>query len=124
MARPKIEFNQDQINAVRVMAQAQVPDDQIAAYLSCGESTLRRRFGTLLKEGRKAGLASLRSWQFAAAKKGNAAMLIWLGKQLLGQREPRFEMDVNTVKPFVVETSISKTVIGIQGDQPEALPVN
>lgn len=92
--RPQKEFSEDQVKAIKMLAQAQTPDDQIAAYLGCSESTLRRHFDTLLKEGRKAGLASLRQWQFAAAKKGNPAMLIWLGKQLLGQREPRQEVEV------------------------------
>ncbi len=33
------------------------------------------------------GRASLRTWQFQAAKAGNTKMLIWLGKQLLGQKD-------------------------------------
>ena len=30
---------------------------------------------------------SLRHWQFNAARGGNIQMLIWLGKQYLGQRD-------------------------------------
>ena len=30
---------------------------------------------------------SLRHWQMNAAKSGNVQMLIWLGKQYLGQRD-------------------------------------
>lgn len=30
---------------------------------------------------------SLRIWQLETARKGNATMQIWLGKQLLGQKE-------------------------------------
>ena len=30
---------------------------------------------------------SLRKWQYNLAKQGNLGMLIWLGKQYLGQRE-------------------------------------
>jgi len=37
------------------------------------------------------GKASLRRMQFRAAKSGNATMLIWLGKQYLGQRDYKYE---------------------------------
>jgi len=30
---------------------------------------------------------SLRRWQLEAARKGNASLLIWLGKQMLGQKD-------------------------------------
>jgi hypothetical protein len=30
---------------------------------------------------------SLRRWQIEAARKGNPTMLVWLGKQLLGQTD-------------------------------------
>ena len=35
--------------------------------------------------------------QWDAAKKGNTTMLVWLGKQYLGQKEPKqeFELDTN-----------------------------
>ena len=36
---------------------------------------------------KEVGKASLRSAQFKAALAGNATMLIWMGKQLLGQRD-------------------------------------
>jgi hypothetical protein len=37
------------------------------------------------------GKASLRRMQFRAAESGNATMLIWLGKQYLGQRDYKYE---------------------------------
>ena len=42
---------------------------------------------TALIEGQGDGLASLRRRQFKAAQDGNATMLIWLGKQYLGQTD-------------------------------------
>ncbi len=37
------------------------------------------------------GKASLRRMQFKSAESGNATMLIWLGKQYLGQRDYKYE---------------------------------
>jgi hypothetical protein len=45
------------------------------------------------------GRASLRRAQFATALKGNTAMLIWLGKQYLEQREQRDLRDAPTGDP-------------------------
>lgn len=40
-----------------------------------------------IERGRAKGRTSLRRAQFAAALKGNATMLVWMGKQLLGQKD-------------------------------------
>lgn len=40
-----------------------------------------------MAKGRGVGKVTLRRLQWDGAKKGNATMLIWLGKQLLGQRD-------------------------------------
>ena len=56
----------------------------------------RRTYGVtfeqVYKEKSEGGKASLRRAQLVAALKGNPAMLIWLGKQKLGQKDlSRFE---------------------------------
>lgn len=87
MARPRKEFSEKDIDQMKALARCHCPDDEIAAFIGCGESTLKRRYGPVLKEERKAGLANIRAWQYQAAKKGNPTMLIWLGKQLLKQSD-------------------------------------
>ena len=52
----------------------------------CGD-TLQRNFGAAIKRGREHGKQSLKRMQFKAAEEGNAALLIWLGKQYLGQKD-------------------------------------
>lgn len=42
---------------------------------------------TALEEARADGCKTLRRLQWHGAKKGNATMLVWLGKQMLGQRD-------------------------------------
>ena len=61
--------------------------DEIAAVLDCQARTLQRRFVTHMERGRGKMRMSLRRLQMRAAENGNAALLIWLGKQNLGQRD-------------------------------------
>jgi hypothetical protein len=48
--------------------------------------------------GRAEGAQSLRRWQFDAAEKGNVVAQIWLGKQVLGQKDAVKEIEqTNTI---------------------------
>lgn len=69
------------------LAAIQCTYSEMAAVLGCDESTLRRRYAALVEKEREAGLMSLRRAQFSKALGGSVPMLIWLGKQYLGQRE-------------------------------------
>lgn len=62
---------------------------EMAAVMKCDQRTLTRRFAQVIKRGREVGTSSLKKAQFNLALKGNATMQIWLGKQLLGQRDQR-----------------------------------
>ena len=85
--RPEKEFSEKDIEQIKTLARCHCPDNEIAAYLGCGESTIRRHFGTLLKEARDTGKANLRAKQYRLAMEGDKTMLIWLGKQILGQKD-------------------------------------
>jgi len=60
---------------------------EIAAIAGCSVSTLDRRFDAAIKRGNDHAKASLRRRQFECAMAGNVTMLIWLGKQWLGQAD-------------------------------------
>tara|TARA_R110000796_G_scaffold167313_3_gene284202 strand:- start:6423 stop:6872 length:450 start_codon:yes stop_codon:yes gene_type:complete len=60
---------------------------EIASHLGCCESTLRRRFAAAIKQGRDKGTSRLRDRQMEAALDGQPTMLVWLGKQYLGQSD-------------------------------------
>lgn len=85
--RPKKQFSEKDIEQIKVLARCHCPDSEIAAFMECGEMTIRRHFGTLLKEWREAGKSNIRAKQYQLAMQGDKTMLIWLGKQILGQSE-------------------------------------
>jgi hypothetical protein len=85
--RPEKQFSEKDIEQIKVLARCHCPDSEIAAWFECGERTIQRHFGALLKECREAGKANIRAKQYRLAMDGDRTMLIWLGKQLLGQRE-------------------------------------
>lgn len=85
--RPPFQFSEKDIRQIRVLARCHCPDSEIAAFVGCSEKTLQRRHGELLKLAREAGKANIRRKQYQLAMEGDKTMLIWLGKQLLGQRE-------------------------------------
>jgi AraC-like DNA-binding protein len=84
MARPLKKIDPVQVEKLAMMF---CTNEEIADVLGCSSDTLVRRFAESLKKGRSHAKASLRRHQFKAASAGNAALLIWLGKQHLGQTD-------------------------------------
>lgn len=60
---------------------------EMATILDVSEDTLERNFAGILKKGRANLDMSLRRKQVNVANTGNVTMLIWLGKQRLGQTD-------------------------------------
>jgi hypothetical protein len=62
--------------------------EEIAAVCKVSRDTIERRFRDVIEAGKANGRASLRRLQWRAAEVDrNPTMLIWLGKQYLGQRD-------------------------------------
>ena len=67
----------------------------IAAFFNVSEDTVERwckrtyhvGFAEIYKKLSAAGRTSLRRWQFQAAERGNTSLLIFLGKNYLGQAD-------------------------------------
>ena len=89
------EFEQ-LVNMIRIQCTA----EEISDVLGMSEDTLGRRiaerkiegvsnFADLYKKHQGEGKASLRRAQWKAAQDGNPTMLVWLGKQMLGQRDKK-----------------------------------
>lgn len=88
----------DDLSVVIEMIKIQCTQVEICAVLGISEDTLTRRiiehniegvsnFAGLYEKHSHEGKASLRRAQWKAAHEGNVTMQIWLGKQLLGQRD-------------------------------------
>ena len=60
---------------------------EIASFFGCDTSLITKSYSQFLTKGREKGKIRLRQMQWKAADKGNVTMLIWLGKQLLGQAD-------------------------------------
>lgn len=90
MARPKKVI--DPV-LVEKLASVGCSNEAIAIQVECSVDTLTNRYSELLKKSREGMKTKLRIWQLEAARKGNPSMLIWLGKQLLGQTDQPQEED-------------------------------
>ena len=84
MGRPRLDIDAVQVRKLARMGASNV---DIADFFGCDEGTIRRRFSENLTKGRAERKLALRAWQWRAAEAGNVAMLIWLGKQELGQSD-------------------------------------
>jgi hypothetical protein len=82
MARPPIDIDAGEVYK---LAKLHASNKEIADWFGCSTDTIERRFAAELAKGRSEGRLNLRRMQWASAVKGNVAMQIWLGKQVLGQ---------------------------------------
>lgn len=101
--RPKLVLNDTGKAVITNMATIMCTDEEIAACLGVTVETLQNSdngsaFLECKEKGAGNGKKSLRRIQFEIAKKGNAAMAIWLGKQWLGQKEPERQETADNVE--------------------------
>ena len=96
------KYNLD-TNQVEQLASFGCTDTEIASFFDISRTTLERNYEQYLTKGRESGKIRLRQMQWASAKKGNVAMLIWLGKQLLGQSDKQEITTTDLPEGFNVE---------------------
>ena len=75
-------------------------DREIARWFDIAEDTLRRNFADIMTKGREDLKMSLRRAQIKTALGGNPAMLIWLGRNLLGQSENPHNANDTKILPW------------------------
>ena len=93
VGRPK-KYNID-TEEVKKLAEYGCSNIQIADFFGCDESLIRKSYSEYLAKGRAIGIKELRRVQYEAAiNDRNITMLIWLGKQMLGQAE-KAELQMN-----------------------------
>lgn len=75
-------------------------DKEIARWFDMSVDTLNYNFKIILEKGREDLKHSLRRAQLKLALSGNATMLIWLGKNLLGQSDNPTGSEENAPLPW------------------------
>lgn len=111
--RPKQILNATGIKVIEALASVQCTHDEIAACLGTTKDTLyadhnEEIFSTAYKKGAEHGKMSLRRMQFELAR-SSATMAIWLGKQMLGQKDhPEEEASDEGVNVQIVFGDTSK----------------
>jgi DNA-binding CsgD family transcriptional regulator len=113
MARPCKQIAAKQVER---MASLGCSQREIGEILGCSPDTLQRRYAAPLKKGYAKLNMSLRKAQIdTAIKRKNVTMLIWLGKQRLGQRNlPAPEGQTNQLQEFCQELRRAYSVIDRQ----------
>ena len=101
VGRPK-KYNLD-TKQVEQLAGYGCTDTEIASFFDISRTTLARKYDHNLTKGRESGKIRLRQLQWASAKNGNVAMLIWLGKQMLGQSDKQEITTTELPEGFSVE---------------------
>jgi hypothetical protein len=87
--RKPIEFDLVELEKLCVL---QCTHEEIAAWFNCTVRTIetyakKPGFSEVMARGRAKGRISVRRAQMKLLESGNATMGVWLGKQLLGQRD-------------------------------------
>ena len=90
--RPEAEID---LTELEKLCAIQCTNAEIAAWFNVSERTIDRKrheakFLEVMERGKGKGRISIRRLQMKAAEAGNATLLIWLGKQLLGQRDEQY----------------------------------
>lgn len=82
------------------LAEIGLNDRELAHWFGISESTLRYNFSSYLLKARASLNLKLRRAQLRVALDGNPTMLIWLGRQMLGQSENNFNTEENKPLPW------------------------
>lgn len=97
MARPKKEIDEELLYKLATIHCTMI---EMADIVGVSQDTLKRRYADIINKGKAEGKMRLRRKQVEVAMSGNHTMLIWLGKQMLGQRETPLADDVEKILPW------------------------
>ena len=96
--RKKIELDEDLLFK---LAECHCTIKEIVYIMGVSDFTLRNRFQHIIDRGNAAGKMRLRKAQYSKALEGNPVMLIWLGKNVLGQKDDPTNGEEDMPLPWV-----------------------
>lgn len=78
--------------ALQKLCMMHATNEEIGVFFGCSGKTIQRlrkskEYRDIFEQGEQQGRLTIRRAQFKAAQSGNTAMLIWLGKVMLGQKD-------------------------------------
>lgn len=91
--------------------------EEIAAWFNCSVRTIENyakkpEFAEVMARGRAKGRISVRRAQMQLLESGNATMGVWLGKQLLGQRDVTpIELSGTQGKPMELSIEVIDAIL-------------
>lgn len=103
---PKLHPDEKTLDTIRKIASLHATKEEAAAFLEVSKPTLNKFLSDYKKAqeaweiGEGQGKLNLRRLQMKAAEGGSATMLIWLGKQLLGQKDITQRVEVGKPGEF------------------------
>jgi hypothetical protein len=105
--RPLFHIDWDKVDS---MCAIQCTGEEIAGVLGCDYDTLSSAiwrekelsFSEYFEQKRSNGKMSLRRKQYSTAMEGNPTLLIWLGKNWLGQTD-KMETAISSLPPIEIE---------------------
>lgn len=108
--RPKKLITDAGVKLVEDLSRIMCTEEEIATILDTSLDTLHNAennelFRNAIEKGRANGKQSLRREQYKLAMRGDRGMLIWLGKQYLGQSE-KFTSNVESDNAVVMKNYI------------------
>jgi hypothetical protein len=89
---------------------------EIGKYFGCSEGVIRKRFKTEYEQGREEMKLSLRQMQWKNAQQGNTALLIFLGKNFLGQTDKSQVDHTNNLELVLKEVGFQGNPMNDQAD--------
>jgi DNA-binding CsgD family transcriptional regulator len=92
---------------IESLARLGCTDEEIADCFGIAPRTVTRHFREPLHKGRAMLKTRIRRAQLKAADSGNVSMLVWLGKQLLGQADKQDTSD-NNAYPSLTDTELAE----------------
>ena len=101
------------VRHVEFFARLGSPVAEIAAFFGVSESTIRRQFRETVSKASAARRIRLREFQWKSATDGNTTMLIFLGKQELGQGEEKSQAIDKVIIRRAVNRCNTKEMISI-----------
>tara|TARA_R100001463_G_scaffold76347_8_gene130456 strand:- start:7243 stop:7554 length:312 start_codon:yes stop_codon:yes gene_type:complete len=101
MAGPIKKHYKLDVDLIKKLATIHCTYQEIAEIVGTSVSTLEKRYKSIIEKGRSEGKKSLRRKQMEVAlDKGDVRMLIWLGRNLLDQKDSPENTENNQPLPW------------------------